>query len=57
MQTSVNLDDPLLPAVKRRAVAQQIRLARVIENARRGLLRKPRTGLESVRLVSLLEPA
>lgn len=57
MRTTVNLDDPILPAVKHLAVERQIGPARVIENARRQLLRKLRTGLESVRLISLLEPA
>jgi hypothetical protein len=57
MRTTINRDGPLLLASKHRAVERQIRLTRVIESARRALLRKPRTELEAVRLVSILEPA
>lgn len=56
MRTTINRDDPLLLAAKHRAVERQIRLTRVIESARRAPLRKQRTELEAVRLVSLLEP-
>lgn len=52
MRTTVNLDDQLLLAARHLAVEQQIPLARVIENALRESLAKPRTRPGPVRLIS-----
>ncbi len=56
MRTTVNLDDQLVLAARRLAVEAQIPLARVIENALRESLAKPRARGETMRLITASGP-
>ena len=52
MRTTLNLDDQLLISAKHRALEESVSLARVIENALRDALAKPRARREKIRLVT-----
>lgn len=52
MRTTLNLDDQLLISAKHRAVEEGVSLARVIENALRESLAKPRAKRETIRLIT-----
>jgi len=52
MRTTLNLDDQLLISAKHRALEENVSLARVIENALRESLAKPRTIRETIRLIT-----
>ncbi len=56
MRTTVNLDDQLLLAARRLAVEEQVPLARVIEDALRVSLAKPRARGEAMRLITSSGP-
>lgn len=56
MRTTLNLDDQLLISAKHRAIEESVSLARVIENALRESLAKPRTRRETIRLVTASGP-
>lgn len=52
MRTTLRLDDHLLISAKHRAAKENISLTRVIENALRESLAKPRAVCETVRLIT-----
>jgi len=52
MRTTLNLDDQLLISAKHRAVEESVSLARVIENALRESLARPRAKREAIRLIT-----
>ncbi len=52
MRTTVNLDDQLLMSAKHRAVEENVTLARIIENALRDALAKPRAESKTIKLVT-----
>lgn len=52
MRTTLNLDEQLLAAAKRRALEQRLSLSRVVEEALRESLAKPKAGGEPVSLVT-----
>ena len=56
MRTTVNLDDQLLLAARRLAVEEQVPLARVIEDALRESLARPRAQRGTVRLITSSVP-
>lgn len=56
MRTTLNLDDQLLISARHRAVEEGISLARVMENALRESLAKPRAKRETIRLVTASGP-
>ena len=56
MRTTVNLDEQLLIAARHRAVEESVSLARVIENALRESLAKPRAVRETIRLITASGP-
>jgi hypothetical protein len=56
MRTTVNLDEQLLIAARHRAVEEGVSLARVIENALRESLAKPRAVRETIRLITASGP-
>jgi hypothetical protein len=56
MRTTANLDEQLLIAARHRAVEESVSLARVIENALRESLAKPRAMRETVRLITASGP-
>lgn len=56
MRTTVNLDEQLLIAARHRAVEESVSLARVIENALRESLAKPRAVRETIRLITVSGP-
>jgi len=56
MRTTVNLDEQLLIAARLRAVEESVSLARVIENALRESLAKPRAMRETIRLITVSGP-
>lgn len=56
MRTTVNLDDQLLLAARRLAVEERVPLARVIEDALRESLARPRAPRGTVRLITSSGP-
>lgn len=52
MRTTINIDDQLLQSAKHLAVEQGISLARVIENALRESLSKPKSSSEPIQLIT-----
>lgn len=52
MRTTLNLDDQLLISAKRRALEDRVSLTRMIENALRDTLAKPRARREIMRLIT-----
>ena len=56
MRTTLNIDDQLLISAKHRAIEDNIPLSRVIENALRESLAKPRGTRETIRLVTASGP-
>lgn len=56
MRTTLNLDDQLLISAKHRALEEKVSLARVIENALRESLAKPRATHETIRLITASGP-
>jgi hypothetical protein len=56
MRTTLNLDDQLLISAKHRALEENVSLARVIENALRESLAKPRAMREAIRLITASGP-
>ena len=56
MRTTVNLDDQLLVSAKHRALEEGVPLARVIENALRESLARPKAPRETVRLITAFGP-
>jgi len=52
MRTTLNLDDQLLIFAKHRALEEKVSLDRVIENALRESLAKPRAVRETIRQVT-----
>lgn len=52
MRTTLNLDDQLLIAAKHRALKEKVPISRVVENALRESLAKPKEGRKSIRLVT-----
>ena len=53
MRTTLNLDDQLLISAKHRALDENVPLSRVVENALREALAKPRGVKEHVHLVTV----
>ena len=56
MRTTLNLDDQLLISAKHRSLEEKVPLARVIENALRESLAKPKAARETIRLVTASGP-
>ncbi len=56
MRTTLNLDDQLLISAKHRAIEEKVSLARVIENALRDSLAKPRVERAAVKLITASGP-
>ena len=56
MRTTLNLDDQLLAYAKHQAIEESISLARVIENALRESLAKPRANREKIQLITASGP-
>ena len=56
MRTTLNLDDQLLTYAKHQAIEESISLARVIENALRESLAKPRANREKIQLITASGP-
>ena len=56
MRTTLNLDDHLLISAKQRAIEEHIPLSRVIENALRESLAKPKGVRKTIRLVTASGP-
>ncbi len=56
MRTTLNIDDQLLISAKHRALEENVSLARVIENALRESLAKPRAMRETIRLITASGP-
>ena len=52
MRTTINIDDQLLQSAKHRAIEQGTSLARVIENALRESLSKPKTNAKPIQLIT-----
>lgn len=56
MRTTLNLDDQLLSYARHQAAEKRISLARVIEDALRESMAKPRTKRETIRLITASGP-
>jgi len=56
MRTTLNIDDQLLNSAKHRAVEEKVSLVKVIENALRESLAKPRAKSETIRLITASGP-
>lgn len=56
MRTTLNLDDQLLTSAKHRALEEGIPLTRVIEDALRDSLTRPKRRREAIRLITAAGP-